>query len=437
MRSLCAYTWPAEATPSEHFRLRVDGREVFVHGFEVCSFAVFSLAGPAECEIEAAFGFERAVVRPLSRRIEAQVEGRSIRLALDGPAYLSVELDGDLTRPLLLFAAPPEEKRPDPDDPSVRFFGAGRVHEPGLIELAGGETLYIEGGAVVRGAVVAQEAEGVRICGRGILDGTGWREAQERHRMVRLTACRDVAVEGITILNSPSWTIMPVGCDEVAVRHVKVITVPIGGDGVDLVGCRDAVVEDCFLRCNDDCVAVKAFDHRHAAGGRSIRDVLVQRCVLWNARGGNALEIGYETRCDEIRDVTFRDLDVIHAEHEGWQSGGVLTIHDGDRAEVHDILYEDIRVEDARQKLIDLKVLKARYSREDQPGSIHGVTVRNVAVVDGPFPVSIVRGYEGRDRQTSVIRDVTVENLTVHGRRITGALEAHMVVEIARDIRFA
>lgn len=80
---------------------------------------------------------------------------------------------------------------------------------------------------------------------------------------------------------------------------------------------------------------------------RNVRDIKVRRCVLWNAEPGNALEIGYELRCNEVSDVVFEDCDIIHCEYEGNQSGGVLTIHNADRAKVHNVRYENIRIEDA------------------------------------------------------------------------------------------
>ena len=37
-----------------------------------------------------------------------------------------------------------------------------------------GTTVYLAGGAVVKGAIIARNADHIRICGRGILDGTDW-----------------------------------------------------------------------------------------------------------------------------------------------------------------------------------------------------------------------------------------------------------------------
>ena len=121
--------------------------------------------------------------------------------------------------------------------------------------------------------------------------------------------------------------------------------------------------------------------------------------IYWNTEFGNALEIGYETRCDEISDVVFRNCEVVHCEYEGNQSGGVLTIHNADRAWIHDIYYENIRIEDAQEKFIDIKTLDSKYSRDRSRGMIQDIHFKNIEITGENFPVSIVRGFSHHDRR--------------------------------------
>lgn len=125
-----------------------------------------------------------------------------------------------------------------------------------------------------------------------------------------------------------------------------------------------------------------------------MRHILVEDCLFWNAEFGNTLEIGYETRCDEITDVVFKNCDVVHCQYEGNQSGGVLTIHNADRAHVHDIVYENIRIEDAQEKFIDIKTLDSKYSRDRERGMVNDIFFKNIEITEGAFPVSIIRGFE-------------------------------------------
>ena len=166
-----------------------------------------------------------------------------------------------------------------------------------------------------------------------------------------------------------------------------------------------------------------------------MKNILVEHCVLWNAEPGNAVEIGYEVRCDEISDITFRDLDIVHCEYEGNQSGGVLTIHNADRAHIHDIVYEDIRVEDAQEKFVDIKVLDSKYSLDRKRGSVENIYFRNVEILNGNFPVSIIRGFE-MHTEMSRPRNIYFDNVVVLGKKVESPSDLHMVVELSDDILF-
>ncbi len=72
----------------------------------------------------------------------------------------------------------------------------------------------------------------------------------------------------------------------------------------------------------------------------------------------------------------------------------MLTIHNADRAHIHDIVYEDIRVEDAQEKFVDIKVLDSKYSLDRKRGSVENIYFLNVEILNGNFPVSIIRGFD-------------------------------------------
>ncbi|MFW6303852.1 MAG: glycosyl hydrolase family 28 protein [Candidatus Sumerlaeota bacterium] len=419
---------------SPDYKLRINGADVTVSHCEVAGYAPVSFDGPADIEIEALNDFKDVCVRPLRHGIQPEIEGRTVRFGVEGPWKLSVEFDGDLRKPLFIFATAPETERPDPKDETVRYFEAGKVHEAGEIRLESGQTVYIEAGAVVRGFIRGDGVENIRVAGRGILDASQMNHSrdQKREHVIRFVDCKNIEVEGISIIDPPCWTLVHRGCRDSHIHDVHIVTWVMGGDGIDMVGCRDMLVENCFARCKDDCIAIKASTYRDTYGGRNVSNITVRDSVFWNAETGNALEIGYETQCDEMRDIVFRNCDIIHTEKEGYQSGGTLTIHNGDRADIHNVLYEDIRIEDTHEKLIDLKVLVARYTRDDLRGHIRDITFRNIQLVDGRFPPSIIRGHE----PDNMIQNVTIENLTAYGKKVADAIDAHMIVELSREVVF-
>lgn len=178
--------------------------------------------------------------------------------------------------------------------------------------------------------VSAVKKENVAVRGRGILDMSDlpWHS----RRTLWFLDSRNILVEGITMLNSATWTIVAGNCENVTIRNVKQIaSEDTSSDGVDLLHCRDVVVEDCFMRNDDDAICVKT-----PWGGEPARNILVQRCVIWNERA-RGLGLISETRRD-IENVTFRDCDIIHDFSDGHDCAALgILVSDARHDEKHRI----------------------------------------------------------------------------------------------------
>ena len=314
------------------------------------------------------FAPDKLKIRPRSLDIKAQVENGVIRFTLPRAAYFTVEAYGR-NRALHIFADPMPAYNVDKSDASVLYFGAGE-HDVGMIELQSGQTLFLDEGAVVYACVRAEDAENIRIFGRGILDNSrnkekilfeanaeGNREAvknAKRRHTVELRYCTNVEVDGITIRDSLVYNIRPTACRNLKIRNVKIIGCwRYNSDGIDMHNCEGVRIRDCFLRTFDDSICVKGFDcyyegdveaavkadmYRNGQSYDTFRDVIVERCTIWND-WGKCLEIGAETRAEEITDITFRNCDLIHVQ------GIALDCLNVDYADVHGVLFENIDVD--------------------------------------------------------------------------------------------
>lgn len=467
------YPFTKGLKPSEEYEVKVNGKDVFVYASPVpAAYCSFDIEGPVEIWIKAKRDIKWVDVRPLSAGVKTQFKDSIIVFKISKPCQLSIELNGSIKSPLFLFANPPEKNKPSKNDPNVIFFEGGTVYNAGSIEPKNNQTVYIEGGAVVVGSIRSKNANNVAIRGRGILDGTWNRKFDDSlvklgqfdklvvlpneenyRRSIEMLQCNNLLIEGIIVHNSTTWTVVPENCDRVEINNVKLISDQPSDDGIDIAHSQHVWVHNSFIRTKDDCIAVKSYNK----GEQDVDSVLVEKCIFWNALWGNGLEIGFELNSNEVRNITFRNCDVVHVE-----MGAVFSIHNAGTATVKNILFDNIRIEDAKQKLFDLAIFRSRYS-EDGPateeetrrlylfgawdgvisvpaekknyheqfrGTIKNVVFRNINIVDGLFPFSVFYGFSN----TKNISGVSIENLTVHGKKITSLNEAKLTLENASSI---
>jgi polygalacturonase len=213
--------------------------------------------------------------------------------------------------------------------------GGGTVYLPAGRYLAGSlflrnhVTLHLDAGAMILGSenpedypVIHSRWEGrhqdthapliggdhlqqIAVTGRGTVDGRGavWWKAKEeqtlihpRPRLISFSDCSNVLVEGITAVNSPSWTVNPVHCQNVNVRGITIIN-PADSpntDGINPDSCRLVRISDCYISVGDDCITIKSgTEHEHPDRSAPCRDITITNCTLERGHGG--VVIGSET----------------------------------------------------------------------------------------------------------------------------------------------
>jgi unsaturated rhamnogalacturonyl hydrolase len=99
--------------------------------------------------------------------------------------------------------------------------------------------------------------------------------------------CKNVLIEGVTIIRSPMWEVHPVLCSNVTVRGVKISSHGSNNDGCDPESCRDVLIEDCVFDTGDDCIAIKSGRNND---GRRIgvpsENIVIRRCTMRDGHGG-------------------------------------------------------------------------------------------------------------------------------------------------------
>lgn len=414
------YEYSPDAPRSERFSLSVDGKDCLVYpAGGAGDVAPFDIDGVAKLHVKYFDDIKTAAVRPLSKNVKIEKSGaREIEFSIAGPCNLAVEINGR-NRPLFVFANPPA--KPPAKRANSVVFRAGKIYDAGFgKKIASDTSVVVEGGAIVYGTFVAgdpktaEPTRNISLSGNGIISGETIPRPQER-REITFLKTKSLEVSGITVVHPTNWTLALFACESVKIDNVKVVSDSPRDDGIDLVSCKNAAVENCFLRTRDDCIAVKAgvsyggIKFFEMGVDASSENILVKNCALWNGIWGNALEIGFETRGDEIKNVSFENIDILRTLGTGGDEG-VFTIHNGDRAKISNVLYKDIRVEEAEGYAVNIRVLHSRYSKDKERGSVSGVRFENVSVhSEKPLKMKI-EGFG----ENSAAEDVVFENFSIN-----------------------
>jgi polygalacturonase len=264
--------------------------------------------------------------------------------------------------------------------------------------------VYIAPGAIVYGGLRnAPGASNIRVSGGGILDGS-----RLHKRMVEFSDTHDVEISGITMRNGRSWQNTLRSCSDIAYRGVKIVSFGRNGDGIDPCDCRNVTIDSCFLRCTDDCIAIKSFD-RSAV----VENISVLNSVMYGYAHSDGVTIGYELAAEAVRNILVKRCDILAG--RGGNSlntshSAMSVICDG-KAHVSNVRYEDLHVEDEVDCLLDLTITDGQRHSKTEPGHISRVSVKNVAWADPTREIRLC----GRDAEHAV-EDVAFDNCTLGGK---------------------
>ena len=145
--------------------------------------------------------------------------------------------------------------------------------------------------------------QNVNIIGEGVLEGNGhhfWdypkvKKGAWRPRLLQIIHSKFVTVQGITLQNSPSWTIHPLFSDALVFADLKIINPKDSPntDGLNPESCNRVLIAGVYFSVGDDCIAIKAGKiYLGRKLKRSTQHVTIRNCSMNFGHG--AVVIGSE-----------------------------------------------------------------------------------------------------------------------------------------------
>jgi polygalacturonase len=254
----------------------------------------------------------------------------------------------------------------------------------------------------------AYKAENIAIKGRGIIDGhgkkwwdfvEGYKEGQARSKwqlmfdqvnkdillpddpkqmkrgflrppFIQPMYCKNVQIEGITIRNSPFWTVNPEFCENVTI-HAVTINNPHSPntDGINPESCNNVHISNCHISVGDDCITIKSGKD---GPGRKMavpaENYTITNCTMLSGHGG--VVIGSEMSGD-VRKIT-----ISNCVFDGTDRGIRIKTARGRGGVVEEIRVSNIIMKNIREQAI---VLDMQYAKTNvEPVSERTPKFRNI-----------------------------------------------------------
>lgn len=307
----------------------------------------------------------------------------------------------------------------------------------GAIVLKSGVTLYLERGAFLLGStdrndylrkdsgnkteiqlIHAVGQEDIAIIGEGTIDGQGHafkRKNTENEPITRpnglyFSKCKNITIEGVFLTNSGAWMQHYHACEIVRIRGIRVYNhCNYNNDGIDINGCQDVMISDCFIDSDDDGICIKS------TITRLTRNVLVNNCHVRSFC--NALKLGTESS-GGFRNVSISNCIVTPSKHQkryyGYELGeSAISIEMVDGGILEQVTFDNITIEDTGCPIFIRLGNRARKYNNDAKvpgiGILRNVRISNIMATTTSHVASSITGIIG-----SYAENIHIENVLLH-----------------------
>ena len=140
-------------------------------------------------------------------------------------------------------------------------------------------------------------------------------EEQEKYRnhMIRFTDCQNVLVQGVTLLNSPRFHIIPTRCQNVVIDGITVKCPwnAQNGDAIDISSCKDVLIVNNVIDAGDDGICMKGGAGESGVKAGPCENINIQDNTVYHAHGGFVIGSEFSGGMKNIlvRNNTFQGTD--------------------------------------------------------------------------------------------------------------------------------
>jgi polygalacturonase len=252
-----------------------------------------------------------------------------------------------------------------------------------------------------------------------------------RPSFVEFYNCKNILIQGITIINAPFWLLHPTLSENITVDNVTTNSLGPNNDGCDPESCTDVLIKNCSFTDGDDCIAIKS---GRDADGRRInvpsKNIIVQDCQMKDGHGGvvigsessGGVENVYAQNCV----MSSKNLERAIRIKSNACRGGVMK----------NFYFRNLKVGQVHEAVVKINMKYANEKGNDciYPPTLSGVYINNVVSQESEFAIYIegledkpvnnisiqncIFGNVAKDNIIKDAKDLNVKNTMINGKEV-------------------
>ncbi|MBQ2847801.1 MAG: hypothetical protein IJE74_06040, partial [Clostridia bacterium] len=114
-----------------------------------------------------------------------------------------------------------------------------------------------------------------------VIDGSGTldfnRLDRKERRPVNISLGKNCSLSGLTFINPSDWTVTVYATSDSTIDDFVIFGYRTNSDAINICGCENMKITDCFARNGDDCFSVKTTNEDFDA-----RNITFENCIGWS-----------------------------------------------------------------------------------------------------------------------------------------------------------
>ena len=213
--------------------------------------------------------------------------------------------------------------------------------------------------------------DGVVVDGLGTFDFNSLDWHERSHFTVNES--KNSNFEGLIFLNPSSWTVTFYGCENCNISDISVFGYRTNSDGINVCGCSDMAITDCFCRNGDDSFSVKTTNSVYPS-----KNIKFSNCIGWSTKA-RCFGITGEVYA-EISDIEFSDCAVIYRnaiwDNDRVSSLAVMNEYGG--CNISNVTFRNIEIHHDSGRPIIVAIWNDAFPEDVESSTISNIVFQNI-----------------------------------------------------------